>query len=213
MSLNELRNLAIKYPKNITMSLAKQQIDEVKASKSARNREAPKEIKRKIIEDNRNVVEMEPLQDIVNWKDLDDEIVVFEKASEMLPPVEVATETSLNSSQKKICFPADVSKNNSLSDEEWLTTVARGLLLSKSSKIHKRKYLSIENDLKQGQRKMYTSLAEVKQGERHSCKVVNLKLKEGEKYIVGEVCLSTTFLLLSQSPCAYMSTFQISGVY
>ena len=80
--------------------------------------------------ENFSIIIKEPFQAITDWQDLD-EIDEFKKASTLLPPIEIATETS---SSDKIWGDRNDPSNDSLSDEEWLTSVAKDLLLSKPPK-------------------------------------------------------------------------------
>jgi hypothetical protein len=193
ITMDELRALALLYPKTVTFELAKKQDSEVKSLTVKEGQKHKDSTKRKEqnhqkndqtqSSDETNVIRNH-VQAVSDWNTLD-EVGEFEKANELLPPVDTAAEATFkicgNETRKK-----KSSHNDSSSDEDWLTEVATGLLVSsKSSKSQKKRASSHQEKPQESSRNI--SLANVKRGERHGCKVVNIKNSEGAKYIVGEV--------------------------
>lgn len=188
LSLKALQALARLYPKSLTMELAEKQDMEAKATIVPRNKIKGR---RDSSTDNHthkpivvaSIDKKEDAKEIKNWLDID-ECDVFNKASQILPPVEVSEQAG--SKRKKKCSDG-MSDDESSSDEEWLTAVATGLLTSsKSSKSGRRKYQS-ENEGKEDEVVKSVSLADIKQGERHGCRVINIKIMDNHRGIVGEV--------------------------
>ena len=187
LSFNQLKALALLYPKSVTEELTRQHDREVKAmTLNLTQKEKSGTTNNQKVDQTKNITGRDMKQRVNDdWQDLD-EICVFEKASEILPPVDVAAETTLKISQRS---KKKTSDNESSSDEDWLAEVATGLLMSsKSLKPQRKKISPQESNLKRDEVLKNVSLADIKQGERHGCKVINTtKIMENGKYIVGEV--------------------------
>lgn len=183
VTLNELKSLALLYPKSVTTELANKDME---ATVNRVQKQTDDDPYKSVNAADDRMKQQD--QAVVDWEDLD-EIRVFEKATELLPPIDVAAETTLRARESKPC-KKKWSENDSSSDEEWLTEVATGLLVSsKPLKQIKRKFLSQESELIRDESAKNVSLADIKQGERHGCKVVNTKIMENGKHIVAEVSI------------------------
>jgi hypothetical protein len=184
VSLKELKRLANIYPQSVTEELTKK---DAKLYKS-------KFLKNVIKKDKPNHSVKQKVDPNVDWRDLD-YAEVFDP--EYIPCIDVAAETTLmvceNKKSKK-----RLSNNDEYSDEEWLTDLATGLLVSsKPSKTQRKR--SNEEDKKNDEEK-YTPLADIKRGERHGCKVVNTKPDENGKHIVGEIIV--------EQQCGWVEIFE-----
>ena len=184
LSLQDLKKLAISYPRSMTIELATQQYSEVKKS-------ANKKIE-KSADDHIHVNKSDFIDNHINatidWNNMD-EVDEFEKASELLPPIDAAAEATINTSGHEVNKKKKDSTKDVLSrHEHWLEEVATGLLKStKSFKSTKRRVGSHKEEEGQDVCTKQISLSDVKRGDRHGCKVVNSKLAVNRKCIVGEV--------------------------
>lgn len=200
LSMTDLKSLAVFYPPRVTSELAEKQDKEVKSHWIANKRKKGKQstdganagkIDTSIAVNTSDV--SQKVGSVSDWQDFD-EIGLFEKATEMLPPVEVSMDPRLSICEgKKIHTSNGDQDDGCSSDEEWLTSVAACLLknTSKASKLSKmqkkNKWISQGREEKDDEGITYKSLADVNQGDRYGHKVVNAKLHENGGRIVGEV--------------------------
>ncbi len=203
LSMNDLKSLAVFYPSRVTSELAEKQDKEVKtywiANKKKNGNESTDganfgKTDSSIAVNTSDV--SEKVGSISDWQDFD-EIGLFEKASAMLPPVEVSMDPRLSTCEsKKIRTSMGTQDDGCSSDEEWLTSVASCLLknsskASKLSKIQKKnKWISQGSEEKDDEGVTYMSLADVNPGDRYGHKVVNAKVHENGGRMVGEVSAS-----------------------
>lgn len=179
----------------MTIELATQQQSEVK--KSA-NKKTEKTADDRIYANNSGFVENQ-IDATSEWDNLD-EAGEFEKATELLPPIDAAAEATINICGHEVTKKKKDSTKDVLSrHEDWLEEVATGLLKStKSSKSTKRKVGSHKEEVGQDVCTKQISLLDVKKGDRHGCKVVNSKLAENGRCIVGEVSAIPSYIALNK---------------
>jgi len=208
LSLSDLKILARLYPKRLTEELAKAQVLEVKSQ----NKKDSKVINQKSRPSHESIAISEQATATEAWDKLD-EVGEFEKANELLPPVDMAAESTLKlyMDERRKKTGSDLSSD----EEEWLSEVAVGFLKpSKSSRSQKKDtknnelpIANIEKDkvdntpleakatmgkekvLKSSDLLRLRSLANVSKGERHGCRVVKVKLADDKIVVVGEVIL------------------------
>lgn len=192
LSLSDLKKLAQLYPRNMTIELAKRQDKEVKSANLAKSRLEKRDTAShnyvKSFDDHPDNIR-EQVDLIYDWTTLD-EAEEFEKASELLPPIDTAAEATIDVCGDKVSKKRKTKKKDiSALHEDWLEEVATGLLKStKSSRSSKKKVTSQREEVKQiACVTRNKPLLDVKNGERFGCKVINLKLSQGGRCVVGEV--------------------------
>ncbi len=180
------------YPRNVTIEIAKKQDNEVKSANSSRQKlhDANTSKQQQNIHNKDDTDDIRKQVVAINdWMNLDD-AEEFQKASELLPCIDEAAETTMGACGTEVSKNRKKSKKDSSSHEDWLTKIATGLLKSsgsKSSKSNKKKMSCRKDNGVIEEQSRSKPLIDMKAGERFGCRVVNMKMAQEGICIVGEV--------------------------